>query len=82
VAVQDTSTARGSKCGSGLTAEELIPSLLKDCLIPFDLPPKLCELVAAESMVFSERDWRQPELRVPLGAFDVNVSGLLPLVAK
>jgi hypothetical protein len=48
----------------------------------FDEASQLRQFVTAKPLVGGETDWGQPELRVPLGLFDVDVRRLVALIAE
>jgi hypothetical protein len=78
LSVHRTSTARGS----GLIAEVLIPSLLKEHLLLANDPVQLRELAAPKSHVVSQSGWGEPELSGTFRALYMNIRRFLHQRAK
>jgi len=68
--------------GSILTAEVLIPLILKQEAVLLNQVHEGCQLRAPKPCVRRQGDWREPEPGVALGMVDVNVRRLLALVAE
>jgi len=76
--VNETSTASAMV----LLAKVLIPSHNKRFTMLLNQIVKFAEFGATKAAGFSERDWREPKLGIPLGLLHVNMMRLYTLTAE